>query len=270
MTTSDVIAPSLDQVARTLAADISYTVSRMKVLERLPGNPVGIDYLWLDDRAVALMCRLLAFCRVIGLRAGHEQHIERLVAWYRDRDVRPTFEMVPGHHDASLGSELARHGFHQSGFHTVLIGTPAPSPPPDGLPPIERVATPAAMAAFLDAYVAGWAIPAQDHARFKANVEPWLEQPGWSLYVGRVDGQPAAAAILYAVDGMGFLADAATSPAFRGRGLQTALLRRRMYDAGAMGMDTICSGAAPFSTSHRNMERAGLRVLFVRALWTPA
>ena len=29
-------------------------------------------------------------------------------------------------------------------------------------------------------------------------------------------------------------------------------------------------GAAYLSTSHRNMERAGMRVQSVRALWTPA
>jgi ribosomal protein S18 acetylase RimI-like enzyme len=165
MQTSDTIVSSLDRVQRTLAVDVAYTISRMKVLERLPGNPLGIDYRWVDETAVALMSRLKPFARVVGLRAGQERHIEPLVSWYRER------------------------------------GT--------------------------------------------------------------------AAATLYLKDGVGYLADATTDPAFRNRGLQSALLRRRIRDAGAAGADTVFSGASPFSASHRNMERAGMRVHFVRSLWTP-
>jgi ribosomal protein S18 acetylase RimI-like enzyme len=134
---------------------------------------------------------------------------------------------------------------------------------------IEQVATADIMEDYLDAYVAGWGIAETDRAQFKANVRSWLGQPGWSLYVARLDGEPAAAATLYLKDGVGYLADAATDPDFRGRGLQSALLRRRISDAAAVGADIVFSGAAPLSTSHRNMERAGMRVQFVRSLWTP-
>ena len=34
------------------------------------------------------------------------------------------------------------------------------------------------------------------------------------------------------------------------------------------GVDFVCGGAEFLSQSHRNMERAGMRVQFVRALWT--
>jgi predicted short-subunit dehydrogenase-like oxidoreductase (DUF2520 family) len=40
--TSDAPIPSLDLVQRTLAVDVSYTISRMQVLERIPGNPICI------------------------------------------------------------------------------------------------------------------------------------------------------------------------------------------------------------------------------------
>ena len=108
---------------------------------------------------------------------------------------------------------------------------------------------------FLDAHAAGWQIP--DPQGFKANVRGWLGQPGWSLYLARVDGRPAATGILYVHDRVGYCADAATDPAFRGRGLQTAMLRRRIADAHAAGVDFVCSGADYLSTSHRNMERVG-------------
>jgi ribosomal protein S18 acetylase RimI-like enzyme len=125
------------------------------------------------------------------------------------------------------------------------------------------------MEGYLDAYVAGWGVAEQHRAVFKANVRPWLEQTGWSLYLARIDGEPAAAATLFMHEGVGYLADAATVPAFRGRGLQQLLLRRRMADAVNLGADIVFSGVTPISTSHRNMERVGLRIQFMRALWTP-
>src|SRR5690242_12555974 len=97
----------------------------MKVLECIPGNPLAIAYRWIDQSAVALMARLPAFCRVVGLQAGHEGHLQALVRWYREHDSKPTFEMLPGLYDAALGRELTRLGFYQSGFHACLIGNAA-------------------------------------------------------------------------------------------------------------------------------------------------
>jgi GNAT superfamily N-acetyltransferase len=265
---SDTLIPSVDAVRRTLAADISYTMSRMKVLERIPGNPIGIAYRWFDEGAVALMARLPSFCRVVGLRPGHTHHIEPLARWYAEHDIKPTFELVPGQYDMSLGRELARLGFYQSGFHASLIGEPGADGHADGDVAIEQVATATALEDYLDAYVAGWGIPEKDHAQFKSNVRPWLEQPGWSLYLARANGRSAAAATLYVRDGVGYLADSATDPSFRRRGLHAALLRRRLRDAHVSGADLVFSGAEPFSSSHRNMERVGMRLQFTRTKWT--
>jgi len=268
MSRSQRLIPSLDLVQRTLSTDVAYTISRMKVLEQLPGNPIGIAYRRIDETAVALMSRLPSFSRVVGLRAGHVQQIEPLVHWYREHATKPTFEMVPGHYDASLGRELTRLGFLQSGFHVSLIGEPRRLDHSIDDIDIVLVVTPQAMEDYLEAYITGWGIPDKDQAQFKANVRPWQQQPGWSLYLARIHGKPAAAATLFLKDGVGYLADAATAPVMRNRGLQTALLKRRVSDACAAGADVVFSGAAPFSTSHRNMESVGLRVQFVRSLWT--
>jgi GNAT superfamily N-acetyltransferase len=262
------VIPSLNEVRRTLAVDVAYTVSRMQVLERLPGNPIGIAYRWIDETAVALMSRLPSFSRVVGLRREHASQIEPLVRWYRERGNKPTFEMVPGEFDASLGRELARLGLWQSGFHVSLIGEPAPIATMIESADIKPVLTAEVMEDYLDAYMAGWGIAKKDRAQFKANVRPWREQPGWSLYVACVNGRPAAAATLFVKDRIGYLADAATDPLYRSQGLQSALLRRRILDARASGAEVVFSGASPFSVSHRNMERVGMRVQFMRSLWT--
>lgn len=263
------LIPSLENIEQTLVADIAYTISRMKVLERLSGNPLGIGYRWIDDRAVALRARLPAFSRVVGLRAGHEHHLQSLIEWYGDAGMRPTFEMVPGHFVPELGFELHRLGCVHSGFHASLIAEVGSPTTPPGAECVERVTTSSAMESYLEAYVAGWGIRDVDADVFKANVRPWLEQQGWHLYVARVDGEPAAAATLFVHGSVAYFADAATAPQFRGRGLQQQLLGLRMADAAGLEAARVFSGAVPFSTSHRNMERIGMRVQFMRALWTP-
>jgi GNAT superfamily N-acetyltransferase len=214
--------------------------------------------LLIDGLIIALLrsWRACSLCRVVGLRPGHTHHIEPLARWYAKHDVMPTFELVPGQYDMDLGRELARLGFYQSGFHASLIGRPGTDGHAGGEVAMERVATATAMEDYLAAYVAGW--------------RPWLEQAGWSLYLARVNGRPAAAATLYVIDGVGYLADSATDPSFRRRGFHTALLRRRLRDAHVSGADLVFSGAEPFSSSHRNMERVGTRLQFTRAKWTLA
>ena len=85
------LLPSMGLIERVLAADVSYTMSRMRVLECIPGNPIGIGYRRIDDRAVALVSIFLpAFTRVIGLRPGHEGEIEDVA-----RDFVATVVDVP-------------------------------------------------------------------------------------------------------------------------------------------------------------------------------
>ncbi|MEQ7005540.1 GNAT family N-acetyltransferase [Actinopolymorpha sp. B17G11] len=265
-----VLLPSLDLIRQTIIVETAYTLARLRILERLPGNPIGVAYRHVDDGVVAMMARHIpGFNAVTGLRSGLERHVAPLAEWYRSAGIQTQFELVPGTYDKELGRELSRLGYFQAGFHTSLIREPEPlggdADAADAAAAVERVTTAEQFDAFLDAYTAGWQIP--ERAGFKANVQPWLGLPGWQLYLARVDGRPAAAGILFLHDKVGYCADAATDPAFRRRGLQTALLRRRIADAHAAGVEFVCSGADYLSTSHRAMERVGMRVQFVRALW---
>jgi GNAT superfamily N-acetyltransferase len=263
------LVPSAELIRRTLDCEVAYTLSRMRVLERIDGNPVGIAYRKAGENGWALMARHLpvpSFNAVIGLCPGDAGAIEPLLAWYSAHDVRPQVEIVPGREDADVLRELARLGYAHSGFHVSMIARPGDAATPDSAIDVVRVTDRTMLEDFLTAYIAGRAIP--DGEQFRRNVRPWLEQEGWSLFLGRIGGTPAAAAVLYVRDGFGYLADAATDPAFRGRGLQTALLAHRLRHAAAQGAAYVCSGATFLSTSHRNMVRAGMTLQFVRALWT--
>ncbi|HTQ83078.1 MAG TPA: GNAT family N-acetyltransferase [Pseudolabrys sp.] len=264
------LAPSLALIRRTIAIDIAYTLSRMKVLEALDGNPIGIGYRRFGKAGWALKAKNLpvpSFNRIVGFEPGDEGELAPALDWYDDNAARPQVEIVPAMAEAATSRELSRLGLATTGFHAALIGSPRAElgAAPGG---VECVRDAKSFAAFLDAYVVSWGIPEAQHDGFKRNVRAWSEQPGWSLYFCRVDGIPAAAAILYVNDGAAYLADAATAKAFRGRGLHAELLRARLAAAAASGADIAVSGAAFLSQSHRNMERAGMKLQFVRSLWT--
>ncbi len=59
---------------------------------------------------------------------------------------------------------------------------------------------------------------------------------------------------------------AGTLPAFRGRGMQKALLARRLADAQAAGCDLAVVTTAPGSRSQDNVMRRGFELLYTRAV----
>jgi GNAT superfamily N-acetyltransferase len=264
------MVPSLDLIHRVNEVATAYTIARMRVLEGIPGNPIGIT-VRATDNVVALMARNLpspGFNSVTGLRRGQADQIQQLVEWYRQHGMAGRFEIASGDDHPALGRELARLGYFQSGCHAALVSEPDLGASPAGDIAIELVTSGEQMEEFLAAYVAGWIISAAWQDQFKSNTRPWLGLPGWSLYLARAEGRAVATAILFVREGVGYLADSATDPGFRRRGIHAALLRRRAQDARAAGVELVCSGADFLSTSHRNMERLAMRLLFLRSIWT--
>ena len=261
------IVPSRELIRRTSETEVAYTLSRMNVLARLPGNPVGIAHREVGH-GWALMARHLpvpGFNAVIGLEAGDAGELEALLQWYRDNDVRPQVEIVPGHEDAALTRELTRLGYHHSGFHASMIARPCDAVAPDPAIDVERVMDDAAFEDFLDAYVAGRELP--DGAGFKRNVRPWLRS---------LDGRCSRACRWCARGCSGSLLARWLRLSGRCHD-RSGVSQARIADhaAGAspaprrgQGASYVSSGATFLSSSHRNMVRAGMTLQFVRALWT--
>jgi len=83
-------------------------------------------------------------------------------------------------------------------------------------------------------------------------------------YLARVDGAVAGGATLTIHDGVAGLFGASTLPAFRKRGVQTALLETRLARAAAARCDLAACLTQPGSRSQRNVMRQGFSVLYTR------
>jgi GNAT superfamily N-acetyltransferase len=96
--------------------------------------------------------------------------------------------------------------------------------------------------------------------------------PGWHCYLARVDDEPAACAAMLVDRGMAEFGIAATLERARGRGCQSALLRRRIEDAEvagcrAMFVETGERDPDRPAASYRNILRAGFEEAYVRPNW---
>jgi hypothetical protein len=205
--------------------------------------------------------------RIAGLRAADLPELEGLLARYALAGVAPWLELAPHDGYEALAAALHAAGAAQIGFLSLLAAPAGPPPPARADVAVERVDA-GALDAFGQTLLAGFEAPpdvwAEDHEHVFRH---WPRDPGTSLYVARLDGRPAAAAVLFVHEGVGYLANASTVPAFRGRGAQAALIRRRLADAAAAGCELVAALTTVAGQSQRNLERGGLRVLANRAVW---
>ena len=85
-------------------------------------------------------------------------------------------------------------------------------------------------------------------------------------YVALRDGVFAGGGSLRIAEGIGQLTGAATAPAHRRQGVQTALLSARLADAAAAGCDIAVVTTQPGSRSQQNVQRQGFDLLYTRAV----
>jgi GNAT superfamily N-acetyltransferase len=85
-------------------------------------------------------------------------------------------------------------------------------------------------------------------------------------YAAWRDGVIAGGASFHAAGGIAQFTGAATAPAHRRRGVQTALLSARLADAAAAGCDIAVVTTQPGSKSQQNVQRRGFDLLYTRAV----
>ncbi len=191
-----------------------------------------------------------------------EEDLDAMEGVFSDRGI-PAKIMVCPLADPSLLDGLSSRDYRPVGFEDVLYRS---------LDLMEDVDPP-------DGFEVDWAGPDEAElcgrtlARgFVAPEEPGPEVleittmsgevEGFRSLLARVNGEPAGAASILIRDGLAMLAGASTLPAYRKRGIQTALAHMRLAHATTLGCDLALMGAAPGSTSHHNAERLGFRVAY--------
>lgn len=252
--------------------DIDYSTSRLDGMRRAEGNPLKIEIRQYGNATAFLIQAWPNFWygnKVLGLEPSSESHLDLIVDFFRQHNLRFRFEIMPGNLNSALASHLHRLGFCQMSFSTAMYGQPQLTPK---VPSNEQVSVREVHSdeidLFLDLYQDAFGL-ARLNSTERQVVRSWLEQAKSNLYlcIAHVNSTPAGIGVLYVKDGIGLLADAATLPEFRGKGCHAALIHLRISQATKQNCDLLTSFVEFGSASHRNLERAGLRVAYTKGLW---
>ena len=183
--------------------------------------------------------------------------------FYRSRGV-PCEIVVSPLADPSLRELLAPRGYRITEFNSVLIRHLDDCEPvelPEGVT-LERV-TAANEKIWSDVVAQGFA----EFGPLPDNIfTPFATMPASINYLARVEGIAAGGGMACIMRDAGIVAlfGTATLPEFRRRGVQTALIRQRLWEAAHSGCEYAVVSTMPGSGSQRNMERRGFRVAYTK------
>jgi GNAT superfamily N-acetyltransferase len=190
-------------------------------------------------------------------------HVEE---FYRSRGVPSQIDVCPYTHPSML-EQLKNRGYAIQEFNMILsryvyadedfsvpTGVTVRVPRPDEIKEISQIVD----RGFGDGKAMG----------FAWLFETWLEVAGNLTLVAEVDGKIAggASGLIVKEHNMAAFFGASTLPAFRKRGVQTALFLKRLEMAREAGCDLAVTLTLPGTTSQRNAERVGFRVAFTKAV----
>lgn len=216
--------------------------------------------------------------RVINLVLGadeygavEEGHLDAAIEWVESFQVDYYVPLTPGAlGTASAEDWLNRRGFRRASHWIKFVR--GVSPPETVQPPgIEVFEVGQDEGEGMSAIAAeGFGLPLWAGTLF-------FDLPGregWRCYVAVLDGASQACGAMFMHEGIAALGVAATLKRARGRGCQTALLRRRILDAAAAGCHTIVVEASermpdPRAIGYRSITRAGFKAAFARPNWQP-
>lgn len=245
-------------------------IERMKAIQSREGNPEGVKMDFFGN-SVCLYSKTMpwaTFNTVKGFSAEDLDFLDAIIDFFRKRERKIQFEIVPSRVNQQVLSVLSERGFYPSGFHTSTYCEPHDQllQRPDHIEIKEL--TEEEFHTYAMIHCRGTGLPDNGIPHVAENNKVLWKRPGWKFYLAYVQGQPAATAVMYTADRIASFTFAATLPEFRGQGLHQYLLNTRIVEAFQQNCELAVGQCAFLSQSHRNMERLGMKLGYIKTTWT--
>lgn len=206
--------------------------------------------------------------QIVGMGLHEEvtaADMDRVEDFFRSRGV-PSTVVVSPLADASLRTLLGERGYAIGEFNSVLMKRISHEEP-FTLPPgvvVERV-TPETIRPWMSAIAEGFA---QDIEVAEDVFGGFAALPGALAFLARIDGKivGGCGGRVIRKGRIGALFGTATLPDYRRRGVQGALIAKRLHEAALAGCEYAVVSTHPGSGSQRNMERRGFRLAYTKAV----
>jgi hypothetical protein len=202
-----------------------------------------------------------------GVTGQPADAVNRLVAFFNTRAVPARLRIVPDGFTREQADTLSALGLRPVRFHTILWSSLPIVTEQSETADIREVTTLAEMDPHIDIQLGAYGVAPEIIERLRPLRRTWLGSTGRRFYLGFIDGHPVAEAALYWRDDLAYLESAGTLPAYRRRGLQGALIRRRVADAAKLGCRVIFGGADFENVSRTNQMACGLAVAYTAMVW---
>ncbi|SFB36193.1 Ribosomal protein S18 acetylase RimI [Collimonas sp. OK607] len=214
---------------------------------------------------------------VTGLGMGaavNTDELAQLESLYAAQGLETQIDVCP-HADGSTLAVLAERGYSVNAFSNTYVRALAPTDTyvaEHGGSGIEIITDRAFVeATFVSDSVAGFSVQAVSRpvVLLETLAQIALQRSDTLLFAATIDGKVAGTAGMSLIEtASGLLAHlyiASTLPAYRGRGIQLALLRARLTAARNGGCTLAGVTARPANTSGRNTERAGFSLAYTKS-----
>lgn len=187
--------------------------------------------------------------------------LDRIEAFYNNRELKPRIRVCP-FADPSLLHLLGERGYTVRDYMNVYAYqlTLVDGNPSSAFDLSIKIATPDETRLWfeLEGAAGDWTEPnGLDFMTIRCTLKSDTQ-----LFLAWLDGQPVGGGALETHDGVAALMAAGTLPAYRNRGIHTALLHARLDAAAKAGCDLAMVHTRPGAASQRNVLRAGFQLVY--------
>jgi hypothetical protein len=256
------------------ATSAEYLCARVAALLSLEGNPhraAMCSHGSLQGLLVQVTTSPMVN-RIVGDPREAPDALTELLEWFAAHQSQPAISLIVHNRRPSPIEVVGQHQLRRLNGWTHLqfassIDGPSITPPAVEVEEVMEDSIDAFAAIHAEAFNT---LPAGQPVN-RASFAGLLSGNGAKGFIARVDGKPAAGAIVYfAKNGVAYLATAATRREARGRGCHGALIGSRIAAAREHGSLFVTATATPNSQSRRNLERFGLTASHMQTLYRPA
>jgi hypothetical protein len=254
-------------------SEIETLSSRLTAIQKMQGNPMSVEMQKFGN-ATAFSVKNIpgpSFNTVKGLREGDEKQIDKIIDFYKQKEIPVRFELTPAHTSSELLTCLSEAGYYHNDFHTTLYASLSNdletsyelNEPKITIRELKRNE----FTTFAEIYTKGFQMPTFLKSGVAQNNEILYNIKNWTFYLASYENEPVGIGTLFIKGRTATLAAAATLPNIRNKGIQSALIKHRIYQASLQKCDLIVGQAQFGSVSQNNMERAGLNIAYTKAIW---
>jgi GNAT superfamily N-acetyltransferase len=188
------------------------------------------------------------------------EEVAEIEHFFFSRDSAVSIDLCP-HADSSLREVLMNRGYRIADMSNVLVRDLRSDENWSVAVLVEPTQEEIEYARTLTCGFFGRDLITEDELRLGRTL---YHMPSAQPLIARFEGQAAGACGLSVRNGVGSFWGDATLPAFRNRGVHSAMIRARLNEAAARGCDLATAGTQPGSGSQRNYQRLGFDVAYTK------